>query len=1540
MVILNQYVGGRKGLFYLFPYLSLLMLCLFCSPESKGQISFVRSITNFNLDYFVETGPISSGVAPAQDSGYFLGFREDRSWSDYVLITKYDKEAVAQWSVRLDSFANSEVALGGSHDNGVIIGGNQLIKLNDTGGIVWQHKLSNDTSLKVKQIELAPDSGLLVFSEFPNTGTWLWKFAPNGTLLWKKQAFGKKMVLHSDGTIFLFGAGSSVFHYDGHGNGINQYTFTGAGTLVDGIPLSDGGFILLYDIPQHSYVVRVDSNLNSVWSGAQLGHLPPGTPHSHGYRVEGKHLFQTTDSTFICIMKEGLYNVGGWFSGNTMYFIHNNGQMERHEGQGPHHRFSKMVDDSWIISSGLHSSRYLRRYYGWENDCETCIRHNWDTTGYTAVNGFALNFTSQNLGTTIDTSTITVDTGYSLGETGCIGDGLLPDVSGASYNLGPAPNYVGFQVPPRSITHASCYYFDFGDGTVSLWGAHTYSSPGIYTICVIGVNSAGRDTMCFTISNVEDTITASLSLTDTIDICTYTSLPLVSTSTGFPTEYLWITPGAVQDSSTYHSPNAFYTTPGVYDITLIASNSISSDTLFLPGYIHVHDNPDVVVDIIDYPCYNDNNGTAKATALSGTPPFTYSWAGPWINSNQDSASGLMPGANYVLTLTDSTGCTSQQSFSTPSHYNHYAYINTIIPLNSCEGDSVTMGYGNPLASADSVIWSHNGQILPWQTGNQFKLEITPGITQPVQHEVTIQITDTFGCVHPPDTALFELYPDPVFSLLLDSACVGGNNGGAQIINPNFANQPGHWVQWNTTTGAAPYSTNGSINTLPPGNHSVIVKNGNNCFVTTPYVVPSLPVPVVSISASSNSICQDQSATLSSDSTWVNYQWYLNSSSIAGADSSQLIVQQPGNYYLQVVNDSGCTGNSSYLSVGSAPSPQINFNTTNPSCFGSNDGGVNASVSSGLSPYTYLWNNGQTSNNINALSSGTYLLTVTDASGCSSTDSANVISPAALSISKLIEPANCSYLNNGEIDITVSGGTSPYSYLWSSGGSTSNINNLAGGTYTVTVTDNNGCTSIDSALVNQPSPIITSLTITAVNCFGQSSGAIDLSVSGGVPSYQYAWSNSSSSEDLSGLPAGPYQVTVTDNQGCTMVIGDTISQPPPLTSAIVSFPATCGSPNGALDLTAGGGNGPYTFNWSEGSPNEDINNLISGTYSVSITDALGCVLTDSAIVIAIPMAPLGISNSGQNSLCQGQTTNLVVSNNNWLTFQWLKDGLPITGATAPNNTVTSSGVFQLIGTDSNGCTDTSSAIQIIVNPLPQVSATGLDSGYCYSDSGITLVGLPSGGNWSGLGVSGSLFTPALAGVGYSQVTYTYSDSNSCVDSVVLTTEVFPQPNPVITGPLSVSNVGAYSYSASGMGGSSFSWIATGGSLLNTNGNQTDVQWGPGFFGTLQITETTTNGCLDSSSITVDIISVGIGEQQSKYQISLFPNPNSGNFQVQLPEQHSFRRLEIYDALGKMIYAQNLNQQQSNFPLLLQNVATGLYTLNLLGTERASVKFLVQ
>lgn len=497
----------------------------------------------------------------------------------------------------------------------------------------------------------------------------------------------------------------------------------------------------------------------------------------------------------------------------------------------------------------------------------------------------------------------------------------------------------------------------------------------------------------------------------------------------------------------------------------------------------------------------------------------------------------------------------------------------------------------------------------------------------------------------------------------------------------FGSSPYTYAWSNGTTTGPTTNLTSTINNLCPGTYSVIVKDATCKADTLTYIIlgsgNSFTVTPNTTSASCGSA--NGTATVSVNGGTAPYTYSWNPTSQTGATATGLAA---GNYTVTIIDAAACT-QTTVVTIASAGGGTVSITSQNISCSGGSNGAATASLGSGILPYTYSWSNGQSTSAATGLSSGTYTCIVTDATGCSSTETVSITQPTAITSSVSTTQSSCG-LSTGTATMNASGGTSPFTYSWNNGQTSQVATALAGGNYTCTVTDANGCTQSNTAnITNANGPTVNISSQTQPSCNGGSNASATAAGSAGTAPYTYGWSNGQNAATATGLSAGTYTIIITDASGCTNLQTVTISQPTPIVASATNTIAGCNLSNGTATASASGGSTPYTYAWNNGQATPTATGLASGTYACTITDANGCTQITTTTILS-GNGPT--ANAGSSVTIQaGSSTQLNASGG--VTYAWSPSaGLNNSNISNPIATPTLTTTYCVLVSDVGGCLD--------------------------------------------------------------------------------------------------------------------------------------------------------------------------------------------------------------------------------------------------------------
>jgi hypothetical protein len=807
-----------------------------------------------------------------------------------------------------------------------------------------------------------------------------------------------------------------------------------------------------------------------------------------------------------------------------------------------------------------------------------------------------------------------------------------------------------------------------------------------------------------------------------------------------------------------------------------------------------------------------NQGAITASVQGGNAPFTYQWSN---GATGQTASNLAPGT-YGLTVTDGAGCTATLSNMVVTAY-------TAMTLQSAIQQPTCQNQG---AITASVQGGNAPYTYQWSNGatGQTASNLAPGT-------YSLTVTDGAGCTATLSNMVITAYTAMALqSAIQQPTC---QNQGAITASVQGGNAPFTYQWSNGATGQ-------TASNLAPGTYNLTVTDGAGCTATLSNMVITAYTAMTLQSAIQQPTCQNQGAITASvqgGNAPFTYQW---SNGATGQTASNLA---PGTYNLTVTDGAGCTATLSNMVVTAYTAMALQSAIQQPTC--QNQGAITASVQGGNAPFTYQWSNGATGQTASNLAPGTYNLTVTDGAGCSATLSNMVITAyTAMALQSAIQQPTCQ--NQGAITASVQGGNAPFTYQWSNGATGQTASNLAPGTYSLTVTDGAGCSAtLSNMVITAYTAMALQSAIQQPTC--QNQGTITVSVQGGNAPYTYQWSNGATGQTASNLAPGTYGLTVTDGAGCTATLSNmTITAYATMSIQTALQQPTCQNP-GSITATVQGGAAPYTYQWSNGATGQTASNLSAGTYSLTVTDGVGCTSTVAGISLQNAQAPAaviatpGILNCNATTLTLSGTGSATGTN---ITYQWTTvAGQIISGANSINAVIGAPGIYNLTVTNvGNGCFSSAS---VTVQQAPELSLgiNIINPIFCAGSEDGSAVAMVISGSapftflWSN-GQTSSEATNLPGGVH----TVTVTDAYGCIATAEVALD---QPTPLA---LTVSGIENPSCDGSANGYASVT--AAGGTApyqyLWSNGHTgaAAANLAPGAH---SVTVTDSNGCATSTSV---------------------------------------------------------------------------------------------
>ncbi len=872
-------------------------------------------------------------------------------------------------------------------------------------------------------------------------------------------------------------------------------------------------------------------------------------------------------------------------------------------------------------------------------------------------------------------------------------------------------------------------------GLVNLTGIFTNLAVNNYTVNVTDINGCGP----IISSNISITqppilsINSELSNNITCNGANDGNITII-VSGGTP-PYMY----SIDGGATYLSNGGIFPglSPASYNISVQDGNGCitvgSSITLTEPAVLAV---AGITTNVS---CNGGNDGSVDITVSGGTAPYSFVWGhGPTTEDVTALAAG-----NYSVTVTDANGCATVGNYTVnePTALSVTDAITDVSCNTGTDGAiDITVSGGT---GAYTFVWGHG--------------PTTEDVTALAAGNYSVTVTDANGCATVGNYTVNEPTALSVTDAITDVSCNTGTDGAIDIT------VSGGTGAYTFVWGHGP--TTEDVSGLAAGSYTVTISDANACIANATFNVTE-PLPFATNGAVSDVSCNGGNdgaidLSVSGGTTPYSYAWGH------GPTTEDVSGLTAGSYSVIITDANGCTDNTTF-NVTEPLLIAINGTVTDVSCNSGNDGAIDITVSGGIAPYSYIWSHGPTSEDVNGLSAGSYTISISDANGCTDNASYNITEPTAISITGTTTDVSCNSGSDGAIDISISGGVAPYSFVWSHGPTSEDVSGLAAGSYTVTVTDVNACTDNMSFNITEPAAIAINGAVSDVSCNGTSDGTINISVSGGTAPYSYLWSHGPTTEDVTGLAAGSYSVTITDANACSKNASFNVTEPLTITIAGTTTDVSCnGGANGVIDITVSGGTSPYSYSWSHGPVTEDVTALNAGSYTVVVTDANTCsnnmtfnISEPSIITIASTSSDVncnGIADGTINITASGGTSPYQYSIDGGISF--LANGGNFIGLTQGN--------YDIAVRDAASCIQFGLTLTISEPPALDISGSITDVSIAGGNDGAINITVTGGTSPYTYSWSHGPATEDVSGLTAGTYTITVTDANACSGSETYT-----------------------------------------------------------------------------------------------------------------------------------------------------------------------------
>lgn len=663
----------------------------------------------------------------------------------------------------------------------------------------------------------------------------------------------------------------------------------------------------------------------------------------------------------------------------------------------------------------------------------------------------------------------------------------------------------------------------------------------------------------------------------------------------------------------------------------------------------------MTVSVENIDCYG-GTGSASVDVSGGTAPYSYHWNSNWgsMSTSSPDTTGMAAGT-YSVTVFDAIGCSAYQTVDIvePVALDIYVHADSI----TCNNQMATvtanvMGGTSPY----SYMWSDgssSNMTTAYNTG-----------------EYIVTVVDSKGCTATAMNTVFQDYETPQISISSSSTMLDCNNTEILLTATAYCES----ISWSTGENG------GSITIYNSGTYTVTAMGTNGCTSSESIVITEDRVaPNISITSTSTTLdCNNMDVTLTVSGNAETYMW------TDGSTSTVTNVYMPGTYMVTAMGINGCTSIASIDITEDRVAPNISITSlsgaTMLSC-----SITQIMLSAEGDAETYSWSNGITSRDLTVDLPGTYTVTGMGANGCTSSATIAITRETDSPVIMVDFTDIICYGETTNATARVTGGTAPYSFMWSNGESSQTLSGISAGQYIVTVVDNGGCSASSSFVVTEPAMIDVYVTPSTTTICSGSSANISANAMGGNPSYMYAWSDGSTTSEIIATPSVStnYLLTVTDANGCTASQTVMVVVSAPLDVMVNSNDIVCHGGTTNASVVVNGGAEPYTYSWSNATMGATAT-IGAGYYIVTVTDSNGCSAEYSFTVAEPDLLVLSLSaDSLSSSNPTANITAAVTGGNAPYSYQWNN------GSTTSSIQVYEAGAYSVTVVDSNGCSATES-----------------------------------------------------------------------------------------------------------------------------------------------------------------------------------------------------------------------------------------------------------